>query len=53
MSVTATASYRLLPEITILEPITGESAHKFKQCFSDGVIGIKSNDEGDTFICKF
>ncbi|KAI8994663.1 DNA-directed RNA polymerase [Pilobolus umbonatus] len=39
-SPVATASYRLLPEITILEPITGEDAEEFKKCFVDGVIEV-------------
>ncbi|KAI7907445.1 DNA-directed RNA polymerase [Cokeromyces recurvatus] len=39
-SPVATASYRLLPEITILEPITGEDAEEFKNCFVDGVVEV-------------
>lgn len=39
-SPVATASYRLLPTITILKPILGEDAEKFKNCFPEGVIGI-------------
>ncbi|XP_028676556.1 DNA-directed RNA polymerases I and III subunit RPAC1 [Erpetoichthys calabaricus] len=39
-SPVATASYRLLPEITFLEPIEGELAEKLKKCFSPGVIAI-------------
>ena len=39
-SPVATASYRLLPEITILEPITGEDAEDFKRCFVDGVVEV-------------
>lgn len=27
-----------MPEITILEPITGEDAYKFQKCFVPGVI---------------
>ncbi|CCK68413.1 DNA-directed RNA polymerase core subunit RPC40 KNAG_0A07600 [Huiozyma naganishii CBS 8797] len=41
-SPVATASYRLLPHINILEPITGESAKRFQACFPQGVIGIDS-----------
>ncbi|CAO3620351.1 unnamed protein product [Mucor hiemalis] len=39
-SPVATASYRILPEITILEPITGEDAEEFKRCFVDGVVDV-------------
>ncbi|KAI8984533.1 DNA-directed RNA polymerase [Mycotypha africana] len=39
-SPVATASYRLLPEITILKPITGQDAEDFKKCFVDGVIEV-------------
>ena len=35
-----TASYRLLPEIVITRPITGESADRFARCFPDGVIAV-------------
>lgn len=40
-SPVATASYRLLPIINILKPILGADAHKFQQCFPQGVIGIE------------
>uniref|UniRef100_A0A0N5A7V8 DNA-directed RNA polymerases I and III subunit RPAC1 n=1 Tax=Syphacia muris TaxID=451379 RepID=A0A0N5A7V8_9BILA len=40
-SPVATASYRLLPEITLLRQFTGEEAEIVKNSFSDGVIGIK------------
>lgn len=39
-SPVATASYRILPEITILEPITGEDAEEFKKCFVEGVVDV-------------
>lgn len=39
-SPVATASYRILPEITILEPITGQDAEDFKKCFVDGVVEV-------------
>ena len=37
-SPVGTASYRLLPDITITKPgeLTGEKAHRFKDCFSPG-----------------
>ncbi|KAI5951421.1 RPC40 [Candida jiufengensis] len=47
-SPVATASYRLLPVIDILEPITGELAKKFQKCFPSGVIGI--NNQGEAFV---
>lgn len=34
------ASYRLLPEIEIKSPITGDEAKKFAGCFAPGVISI-------------
>lgn len=39
-SPVATASYRLLPSITITKPILGEEAKKFARCFPKGVIGL-------------
>ncbi|XP_065833736.1 DNA-directed RNA polymerases I and III subunit RPAC1-like isoform X2 [Oscarella lobularis] len=39
-SPVGTASYRLLPEIVITRPITGESADRFARCFPDGVIAV-------------
>lgn len=39
-SPVATASYRILPEITILEPITGQDAEDFKKCFVEGVVDV-------------
>ncbi|XP_043916952.1 DNA-directed RNA polymerases I and III subunit RPAC1 isoform X2 [Protopterus annectens] len=41
-SPVATASYRLLPEITLLQPIEGELAEKLKKCFSPGVIEVEN-----------
>uniref|UniRef100_A0AAQ4RGF3 DNA-directed RNA polymerases I and III subunit RPAC1 n=1 Tax=Gasterosteus aculeatus aculeatus TaxID=481459 RepID=A0AAQ4RGF3_GASAC len=40
-SPVATASYRLLPDITLLEPVEGERAERLKRCFSRGVIDIQ------------
>ncbi|XP_008279737.1 DNA-directed RNA polymerases I and III subunit RPAC1 [Stegastes partitus] len=40
-SPVATASYRLLPEITLLEPVKGEKAERLKRCFSRGVIDLE------------
>ncbi|KAI8060096.1 DNA-directed RNA polymerase [Gongronella butleri] len=39
-SPVATASYRLLPSIEILEPIEGDDAIKFQNCFPEGVIKV-------------
>lgn len=39
-SPVATASYRLLPEISLLRPIEGEKAVQLQKCFSPGVIEI-------------
>lgn len=41
-SPVSVAFYRLLPKITILEPITGDHAHKFASCFPKGVIEVES-----------
>lgn len=41
---TATASYRLLPEITIIKPCEDELADKLVKCFSDGVIKVEHKD---------
>ncbi|XP_074532615.1 DNA-directed RNA polymerases I and III subunit RPAC1 isoform X1 [Halichoeres trimaculatus] len=40
-SPVATASYRLLPEITLQEPVEGEKAERLKRCFSQGVIDLQ------------
>ena len=42
-SPVATASYRLLPEIRLLQPITGPDALKLQQCFPPGTIGIRND----------
>ncbi|KAG6900651.1 hypothetical protein C0993_006755 [Termitomyces sp. T159_Od127] len=39
-SPVATASYRLLPHITIKKPIPPHLAEKFQQCFAPGVVNI-------------
>ncbi|KAI8612509.1 DNA-directed RNA polymerase [Chytriomyces sp. MP71] len=46
-SPVATASYRLLPEIQILSPIIGADAVKFQKCFSEGVVEIFKNSNGE------
>ncbi|XP_077585162.1 DNA-directed RNA polymerases I and III subunit RPAC1 [Stigmatopora nigra] len=40
-SPVATASYRLLPELTLLETVQGEKAERLKRCFSHGVIELE------------
>lgn len=40
-SPVATATYRLLPTITITKPILGADAIKFQKCFPPGVIGLE------------
>ena len=44
-SPVATASYRLLPTISILRPILGKDAEKFARCFPKGVIGFETVTE--------
>lgn len=39
-SPVATASYRLLPEITLTKPVIGEKADRLVKCFSEGVIHV-------------
>merc|ERR1712226_1463931 len=46
-SPVATASYRLLPEITLLEPIVGELADRLVKCFSRGVVKVTKDKEGN------
>jgi len=43
----ATASYRLLPEIILKKPVTGEMAHRLKACFPKGVIKVDTVDGED------
>ena len=40
-SPVATATYRLLPHIQLLQPIPDESIDKFIKCFPPGVIGVE------------
>lgn len=47
-SPVCTASYRLLPHIEILQPITGNDAKKFVKCFPAGVADI--NEHGEAYI---
>ena len=43
----ATASYRLLPEITLTKPVRGKKAGKLAKCFSSGVIEVVEDDDGE------
>lgn len=47
-SPVATASYRLLPRISITQPIMGAEARKFARCFPRGVIGLEPSDPKDS-----
>ena len=44
--LTATASYRLLPEITLLRPIEGKLADRLAKCFPKGVIKVEEDEHG-------
>jgi DNA-directed RNA polymerases I and III subunit RPAC1 len=46
-SPVATASYRLMPTITILKPILGKDAEKFARCFPRGVIELETVTKKD------
>ena len=46
-SPVATAAYRLLPTITLLKPVVGETASQLQDCFSPGVIEIVRNRHGE------
>ncbi|KAK5116300.1 hypothetical protein LTR85_009272 [Meristemomyces frigidus] len=47
-SPVATASYRLLPDIKITQPILGADAKKFQRCFPRGVIDlVKDGESGE------
>ena len=45
-SPVATAAYRLLPTITLLEPAVDETACQLQACFSPGVIEVFQNKQG-------
>lgn len=49
----ATASYRLLPEITISKPCEDELADKLAECFSEGVIKVENkNGMSHAYVIK-
>lgn len=49
-SPVATASYRLMPTISILKPILGPDAVKFARCFPDGVIGLATVSDAEAAV---
>ncbi|EST05994.1 DNA-directed RNA polymerase, insert domain protein [Kalmanozyma brasiliensis GHG001] len=50
-SPVATATYRLLPHIQLLQPIPTENIDKFVACFPPGVIGVEgSGSERKAFV---
>jgi DNA-directed RNA polymerase I and III subunit RPAC1 len=48
-SPVATASFRLLPEITLTRPVYGADAERFAKCFSEGVVAVVKNENGWNF----
>lgn len=42
--ISATAWYRLLPEIVLKRPVVGQQAHRLKKCFPEGVIEVDDVD---------
>ena len=45
----ATASYRLLPEITLTKSVRGEKAKRLAKCFSKGVIKVVKGEDGESY----
>ncbi|KAK9753541.1 RNA polymerase Rpb3/Rpb11 dimerization domain [Popillia japonica] len=45
-SPVATAFYRLLPDIRLVQKVEGEAAERLQKCFSPGVIEIEKNVDG-------
>ncbi len=45
---TATASYRLLPEITLTKPVIGANAKKLAKCFAKGVVKVVKGEDGES-----
>lgn len=44
--ISATAFYRLLPDIRIVKEIEGEAAYRLQKCFSPGVISVRQEKNG-------
>ena len=51
-SPVATASYRLLPEITLHRPVYGEAAERLQACFSPGVIALEDDKNGKKAVVR-
>lgn len=49
-SPVATASYRLMPTISITAPILGADADKFANCFPEGVVGLETVTKKDASV---
>ena len=45
-----TASYRLMPEIRLKEPIYDEDAEQLQKCFTQGVIDLELDEQGNSLI---
>lgn len=45
--VTATAHYRMHPDIKLLKEVKGEAAERLQKCFSPGVIELEDNGKGE------
>lgn len=50
LDISATASYRLLPEITLLRDVMDEQAERLQGCFSKGVIELDETEDGKGFL---
>lgn len=49
-----TASYRLMPEIILKEPIYDEDAEQLQKCFTQGVIDLEDDNNGkEIFLLLF
>lgn len=48
MIISATAFYRLLPDIKLTREVEGEAAERLQKCFSPGVISLRHNPDGRT-----
>ena len=49
LSTSATASYRLLPEIVLTRPVRGGQASRLAKCFSKGVIKLERGEDGEKY----
>ena len=44
------AWYRMLPQITLLKQIEGDNARRLQKFFSEGVIELETNNEGNYML---